>query len=75
MSDTEVRPHWAEEISDEIRMLRTYNAHLIKALARIARHDVQCSEDAMKIRNIATAVLHPDKAGQYDPSLPTYKRS
>lgn len=70
----ETRPHWAEEIGQEIRMLRTYNAHLINALARIAHSDAQHSGDAMKMRNIATAILHPDKAEIYDPTLPTYRR-
>ena len=55
-------------------MLRTYNAHLINALARVAHHDAQCGQDALNMRNIATAILHPEKAEIYDLSLPTYRR-
>jgi hypothetical protein len=70
----DIRPPWAEEISQEIRMLRAYNAQLVNGLARIAHHDAQCGMDAINMRKIATAILHPDKAEIYDPSLPTYRR-
>ena len=37
------------------------------ALARIAHSCAQNGEDAMRMRNIATAMLYPEKAHIYDP--------
>lgn len=56
------KPHWAEELSSENLMLRTFNWHLLAALAKIANCNAQNGEDAMKMRNIAFAVLYPEKA-------------
>jgi hypothetical protein len=41
---------------------------LRKAIARIAHSNAQNGEDAMKMRNIATAILYPEKAHIYDPT-------
>lgn len=68
------KPNWAEELGQEIRMLRFYNAHLVNTIANIAQSNAQNGEDALKMRNIATAILYPEKATQYDPAMPTYRK-
>jgi hypothetical protein len=56
-----------EKIIDVLYGVEPTVKELLLGLARIAHSDAQNGEDAMKMRNIATALIHPEKKDIYDP--------